>query len=308
MSMARTKFPVAFIPVKGGLGNQMFIYAFGQYLKENKIEPKLVWHEYIFNSHHNGVESLNIFDITISKFHRFQIACFIAANSILPQSLKTVLGKIFERTYSLFFKKYYQISPYSFDDVVSGIEGNNVYMDGFWQNYKYLLPIKNKILKLFSFRLPENFSDNQFLKKIINTNSVSIHIRRNDYLNPTFQHFNVIKSIDYYLRSIDFVKSKCENPEFFIFTDDMQWAKKNFKGANYNFVEGNVGKLSYLDLYLISKCKHNIIANSTFSWWGGWLNKNPSKMVIAPNIWTTTVQSSHFCPPEWIFLEVNGLD
>jgi len=303
--MAKAKLPVAVIPVKGGLGNQMFFYAFGQYLKENGIESKLVWHEYIFNSHHHGVESLDIFDIRISKFQRFQIACFISINSFLPRSLKSIIGKIFERVSLIYLKKYNQTSPYCFDDVVSGIQGDKVYMDGFWQNYKYLLPSKDKLLKLFSFKLPENFSDNQFLRKIIKSNSVSIHIRRNDYLEPEFQHFNVIKTTDYYLRSIEYVKKMCENPEFFIFTDDMQWAKENFRGGNYNFVDGNFGKLSYLDLYLISLCKHNIIANSTFSWWGGWLNANPSKMVIVPHIWTTTVLSSQFCPPDWIFIEVN---
>lgn len=297
-----TKF---FIPVKGGLGNQMFFYAFQLYLRENGIKAHLVWNEYIFTKQHNGVELFEVFDIRIDKLTKNKIFFLVRINkSLLPSISKRILGRIVKSKY-LLVAKFKQTSPYSFDDVLSLSRKNNIYLDGFWQNYNYLDPVRDKVLKEFNFKLPTKYSENIFLKQIKGYNSVSIHIRRGDYLDPKFANLNVINSNGYYLKAIDYIKEKVESPLFFIFTDDLAWAKNEFISNDFVFVEGNINKDAYLDMYLMSQCKHNIIANSTFSWWGAWLNINPLKTVIAPNFWTVDTLSSLLCPPEWIFLNVN---
>lgn len=291
-----------FIPVKGGLGNQMFFYAFSLYLNANSRKSILVWHEYIFTKQHNGVDIFNAFDIDIDNNSKRQICFFLKINkSFLPYLFKRIIGRIFRCKY-LFVRNIRQTSPYSFDNLLPKIERVNIYMDGFWQNYQYLNSIREKVLESFRFRLPKDFYQNIYLKKIISCTSVSIHIRRGDYLDVTFADLNVIKSTEYYFQAIKYFEKKIENPIFFIFTDDMLWAKLNFKGNKFIFVEGNENMESYLDMYLMSKCNHNIIANSTFSWWGAWLNIFPSKIVISPKQWTQHVLSSQLCPPDWIFI------
>ncbi|MGN7808440.1 alpha-1,2-fucosyltransferase [Flavobacterium johnsoniae] len=294
-----------FIPVKGGLGNQMFFYAFKLYLRENGIKAHLVWNEYFFTKQHNGVELFEVFNIQIDKLTKNKIFFLVKINkSLLPDIYKRILGRIAKSKY-LLVTKFKQTTPYSFDNVLAFTTKKNIYLDGFWQNYNYLDPVRDKVLKEFNFKLPEKFSENNLLKQIRDCNSVSIHIRRGDYLDPKFANLNVINSNEYYLKAIDHIKEKVESPLFFIFTDDLAWAKNEFISNDFVFIEGNINKDAYLDMYLMSQCKHNIIANSTFSWWGAWLNINPLKTVIAPNFWTVDTLSSLLCPPEWIFLNVN---
>ena len=302
--MTKLKLPKFFIPVKGGLGNQMFFYTFSLYLKDKGIKPHLVWNEYVFTKQHNGVELFEAFDIPVRGLTKIKIDSFIKFNeSALPFIFKRILGSVFKSKY-LFTFKYKQTTPYSFDDFLWNRNAKMMYVEGFWQNYQYLDSIRDKVFNSFSFKLPNDFSQNIYLKKIKSCNSVSIHIRRGDYLDPKFADLNVIKSKDYYLRAMVSIKEKIDHPVFFIFTDDLIWAKSEFTSNNFVFIVGNVDKIAYLDMYLMSQCKHNIIANSTFSWWGAWLNINSSKIVIAPNYWTQEVLSSQFCPPEWMFLEV----
>lgn len=302
--MIKSKLSTVFIPVKGGLGNQMFFYAFSLFLKSKNVKSKLVWDEYIYTKQHNGVELLEVFDIHVDSSSRNRINFFIALNKAkIPFIFKRILGRLHKSKY-LFITKYKQSSPYSFDNVLSEINTESIYFDGFWQNHKYLKDIRLTILEHYKFKLPDEFENDFYLKKILNSNSVSIHIRRGDYLDPKFAELNVIQNNDYYNRAIEYIKTQCVNPIFFIFTDDLKWAKENFVSNDFIFVEGNINHLAYLDIYLMNQCKHNIIANSTFSWWGAWLNINDSKIVIAPSKWTTQVLSSQFCPPDWIFLEI----
>jgi hypothetical protein len=122
--------------------------------------------------------------------------------------------------------------------------------------------------------------------KILSTNSVSIHIRCGDYLSPKYiSIYGGICTIEYYKRAISYILQTVDNPVFFIFSDDIEWTKDNITINNAIFVSNNKGINSFLDMYLMSICKHNIIANSSFSWWGAYLNKNKNKKVIMPNRW-----------------------
>ncbi len=302
--MGKLVIPKVIIPVKGGLGNQMFFYAFSLCVKENGLIPLLAWDEFVFTKQHNGVELYNVFNIKIDKIDRFQILFYCKINrSFLPLKIKKIIGRLLKFKY-IFYKHLRQSIPYSFEKDIFLNKSRKLYLDGFWQNYMYFDSLRGQLLESFKFRLPIDFSNDKYLKEIQSCQSVSIHIRRGDYLDPVFKELNVINSNNYYNQAIEFVKNKVENPFFFIFTDDIVWAKENFVDRKYIFVEGNAEKNSYLDMYLMSQCSHNIIANSTFSWWGAWLNCNPKKIVISPKMWTDKIYSSEMCPKDWIFIAI----
>ena len=124
---------------------------------------------------------------------------------------------------------------------------------------------------------------NKVRKKIKNTESVSIHIRRGDYLNPENQAiYGGICTEEYYEKAISYMEEKLWNPHFFIFSDDAEYAKKTYTKDNYTVVDINHGRDSFFDMHLMGCCKHNICANSTFSFWGARLNENPTKLMIRP--------------------------
>ena len=154
----------------------------------------------------------------------------------------------------------------------------NLKLDGYYQNEKYFKQYRDNILKLFEIddstknNLTEKYSDIQF------ENTCSIHVRRGNYVER--QHFHPLQTIEYYKKSISIIGEKTL---FLIFSDDIEWCK-----VNLDFIENKIfisGNLDYYDLYLMSMCYHNIIANSSFSWWGAWLNKNTNKKVVYPYIW-----------------------
>jgi hypothetical protein len=161
----------------------------------------------------------------------------------------------------------------------------NVKLVGHFQSEKYFIDYKNEILKLFE--IDEN--TNTFLLKkyseLLNQDTCSIHVRRGDYVSLPNHH--PLQLIDYYEKSVKIIG---ENKHFLIFSDDIKWCEENFGFIkNKTFISNN---LDYQDLYLMSMCNHNIIANSTFSWWGAWLNKNENKQVIAPTKWFGVAYSS----------------
>jgi len=155
--------------------------------------------------------------------------------------------------------------------------------------------------------LKNQFQSEQFLEKskqIKNKNSVAIHVRRGDYIsNPIVNQQFGICSAEYYENAIRDILLKVEMPEFFVFSDDISWCKDNLNVKDIN-IQYITGFKDYEDLILISQCKHQIISNSTFGWWGAWLNQNPFKIVIAPKIWyiDPTLDTSMLIPTEWIRL------
>jgi hypothetical protein len=136
-------------------------------------------------------------------------------------------------------------------------------------------------------------------------NSVSLHVRRGDYVThaATAKVLNPC-SLDYYHKAIECVSRTVTSPHFFVFSDDPAWAQRNLKITfPTKYIDKNSGSQNYVDMHLMTHCKHNIIANSSFSWWGAWLNKNPDKLVIAPTNWFANgIDDRDLIPPEWIRL------
>jgi hypothetical protein len=163
----------------------------------------------------------------------------------------------------------------------------HAYFIGVYQDARIADFVKEEALKSFRFAPFETGSQNALLEeKMKSENSVAIHFRKGeDYMKK--QGFHNTCTIEYYEEAIKLIKSKVENPVFYVFTDNPKWVKEHLKGIEYTLVEGNppIGWGNHFDMQLMSCCKHNIIANSTYSWWGAFLNPNPNKIVIDPKYW-----------------------
>jgi len=183
---------------------------------------------------------------------------------------------------------------------------DNIYLDGFWGNEKYFIDIREILLEEFQLFNPSDEVNMKLAEQIGTCNSVAVHIRRGDYVtNPITYKYHGLCSLDYYERAISEISKTTEDPHFFMFSDDPRWVKENIK-TNYptTYITHNTPAQGHEDLNLMFKCKHNIIANSSFSWWGAWLNINPNKIVYAPSRWANnfSVNTRGFLPENWITL------
>ena len=273
------------VQLNGGLGNQMFQYAFGKALAhkhqtELLLDTSLLQKKVLTTGPTPRVYELNCFQLTVriapnKGIKRIQPTLYRITNSIL---LRTGCKGI--QT-----SRYFTETKFSYDDSITKI-GKDCFLAGYWQSALYFNSIESIIRTDFKFSENLDKKNNQILIKINTENSISIHIRRSDFVNSKFHTIHGSCSIEYYKKAIEFIANKVNDPFFFIFSDDVDWVRKelNLKYPN-EYVSGNVGKQSYIDMQLMSRCKHNIIANSSFSWWGAWLNKNPDKFIIAPLKW-----------------------
>jgi len=291
--MTNDKFIVKF---NGGLGNQMFQYAFA-YVLEEKTGIKTLFDMSFFEKRYARPYELENFSLNAKFVEDFWLKLKLKIMWKLRKNLKDkkFLGLNFYSEPHFEFDKYaFKIKP-------------NTYIEGFFQSEKYFEKFKDEILDAFKFKnKPDDF--NQFLIDEINkSNSVSMHIRRGDYVQKKrYQELYANCSLDYYKRGVEYIASKYENPKLFIFSDDIDWVKANFNFPyEYVFVSNNSGAKSYEDMRLMSLCKHNIIANSSFSWWGAWLNNNKEKIVIAPKKWFNDgrINQDDVIPENWIKID-----
>jgi len=181
---------------------------------------------------------------------------------------------------------------------------DNVYLDGYWQSEKYFHDIVDFLRNEFSFVISPSIINQEMMDKIKKCNSVSLHIRRGDYIsNSETMKFHGVLGTEYYRVSLNLIKEKIKDPEIFVFSDDIMWAKANLDtDLPIHFIDHNGTGKDYEDLRLMSNCQHHIIANSSFSWWGAWLSANPDKIVIAPKQWFNdqSIDSKDLIPNEWV--------
>jgi hypothetical protein len=180
---------------------------------------------------------------------------------------------------------------------------DNSYLYGYFQTEKYFENQREELLRQFSLKNQIDEKNSSIVKQLRLENSVSIHVRRGDYANSPFSLLNVE---DYYQKAIEVILANVEAPVFYVFTNDSKWVEENFKALKIykSIVTLNTGNQSYKDMILMSNCKHNICANSSFSWWGAWLNTNPGKIVITPKNWFKSneyVESIYdLIPDKWL--------
>lgn len=281
------------IKIIGGLGNQMFQYSFYKSLQSKGFNVYADLSDFEDYPLHNGYELGRIFNLTVRTPSKFIL------NLFKPNQTKWVFRKL-KRVLNL--KKTYRVEEKEFRFDPSFLSDTNKYYFGYWQNEGYFHDIADQIKHDFIFPKIVDIENKTILQKITNTQSVSIHVRRGDYLKDPL--LGNICNLYYYEEAILNINSKIKDTQFFVFSDDMAWCRQNLKLENVTYIDLNKGKNSYIDMQLMSNCKHNIIANSSFSWWGAWLNNNTNKVVIAPGKWVNNLDGddTDICPKNWIKL------
>lgn len=258
----------------GGLGNQMFQYSF--YLALKKSFKKVAADTTEFNEYtlHNGFELADIFSIQLDTISSLTFNLYNPKNrKWMWRKLRRILGT----------RKAYIEEKIEFDfDKSIFSDTNDRYYWGYWQHIDYINISANELREDFIFP-PAEGKNKELIERIKNKNTVAIHVRRGDYLNIPL--LDGICNEAYYQNAISYIEEKVENPLYIIFSNDIPWCKTTFKNLNAIFVDWNRGRESYRDMQLMSYCDHNIIANSSFSWWGAWLNENSAKIVISPKKW-----------------------
>ena len=282
----------------GGLGNQMFQYAFA-YAKKNKTQLQLD----ITGFHSDGLRQYKLDKFCIDA----SIVSVAEANQLKyeNESLSTSLLRRLVRKEKPFSNSYYKERCFQFDNAAL-IVSEEAYFDGYWQSEKYFSDYRDELLKQFGLKAPVHSKSKEYQQKIQSTQAVSMHIRRGDYVtNTRTNEVHGLCSLEYYRKAVSFIQEREAQLHFFIFSDDLKWAKENLGFIdNVTFVELETDALDHEEMWLMSQCQHNIIANSSFSWWGAWLNENPNKMVIAPKQWfaDTSIDTSDLMPDGWVRL------
>lgn len=268
------------VNIIGGIGNQMFQYAFALALKEKfpNDQIKLDISHFKGYSLHNGFEIERNFGILLPVATKKELRelTYYAPNYKLSRILRKLLG----------YKKTEYKEPRLFTYWKEALEiSGDCYYEGSWQNERYFKDYAKTIHEAFTFKQPLGDTNEKLLEQINATESVSIHVRRGDYLlDPTYKG---ICDLPYYRKAVDYILARVKNPKFFIFSNDAIWCEENIAPLckNYVVIDCNVGEKSWADMQLMSLCKHNIIAHSSFSWWAAWLNNHVGKIVISPKGW-----------------------
>lgn len=294
------------VRLTGGLGNQMFQYAFGKALAHKHQTELLV-----------ETTHLQKKTLTLGPTSRmYELNCFqLNVQKATNNDIKKIRPIVYRIINSLLLRtgckgiqtsKYFTETKFSYNDSITKI-GKDCYVTGYWQSARYFNSIESIIRKDLKFPKKLDNINNQRLIKINAKNSISIHIRRSDFINSKFHTIHGACSVEYYRKAVEFIVNKINDPIFFIFSDDIEWARISLNlSYSSEFVSGNSGSKSYIDMQLMSQCKYNIIANSSFSWWGAWLNSNPDKIVIAPKQWfannAMNAQTNDLIPNIWLRL------
>ena len=266
----------------GGLGNQMFEYAAAKALAlrlQTEVVIDMSFHHLHSNKSWCRKYELDVFNIKVP-------VCNKTFKGLAICRLKEIFDKFgWDKEKLLRFGLFADTCSFVYDKRFEHLKNGSV-LFGYFQNETYFQHYFEEIRRDFTFALPMNEQNQQIANQLSACNSVSLHIRRGDYISDknaaqTFANL----SLDYYHAAIDYIRQRVDNPHFFVFTDDIEWVKMQFNDASLCYVDINRGENSYNDMRLMSFCKHNIIANSSFSWWGAYLNSHCEKIVIAPKNW-----------------------
>jgi hypothetical protein len=181
--------------------------------------------------------------------------------------------------------------------------GARTYLEGYWQSERYFAEIGDTVRRELALPYAPNAANAQWLARVRESNAVCVHVRRGDYL--LIDHFSQhgVCSPDYYARAMRLIAERVENPQFFVFSDDLEWCRRHITGANVSFVDANPADAAHDELKLMAACRHHVIANSSLSWWGAWLARHERQIVIGPDPWFSAVRKTpDLFPDGWIAL------
>jgi hypothetical protein len=287
-----------FVVLTGGLGNQLFQYALGRYISLS-ADTELVIDDTFFRRPPRGLTpreyGLDQFVLTARHItSRERLSLFSYTNRGLR-----FLRKFVDLPGSI---QYYR-EP--FDRLMLGVREarGDALIDGFWQSELYFEGIE-EVLRQDLMPQPELLAQTGKLRSQIQAvESVSLHVRRGDYTDKKTADARGICDLEYYQRAIQIMRDRLEDPHFFVFSDDQEWVSQHLKlDATYIPVVHCEPVPAAVDLCLMASCNHHIIANSTFSWWGAWLNPSQNKLVVRPSVWMIAQphMNTTACPPSWI--------
>lgn len=280
------------VKLMGGLGNQLFQYSTGKALALEKNVPLFLDTSFL-NSESKG-------DYTRRYFELDQLALnYKIAGEDMRRLFKqnSSFLRLFKKNRDQDFPVYNEQTG-----ILHDTGSPNAYLEGYWQSEKHFSSIRPVLLKEISPRYDLQKEFKEYFDRVKVTNSVGLHVRRGDYINlKSANEFHGVCGMDYYNRAMDLISTKVRQAVFFIFSDDMAWCEENFKHVPGIVFMKTPDAYSSLDLFLMSSCHHNIIANSSYSWWAAWLNTHEDKIVIAPEKWFNSPETSsgNIIPRGW---------
>lgn len=290
-----------------GLANQMFQYAAGRALALRNKQPLKLDLSFFDSSTTDNRSAHEEYGLKIFKgIEQIGVMPSEEVHSIRSRYEDKLVYRSLNK-----FKKTLGLQPLytycwerellKFEIDVLSKKGKLIYLNSYFQNELYFRDMEEVIRADFEFKEAAIDKLNAGLgQKMQSEESVSVHIRRGDYVGVRF-----VAPIEYYQNALAYLTSKLRSPSFYIFSDDPEWAKANLNiEGNSSYITHNVASESYKDMYLMSQCKHNIIANSSFSWWGAWLNNHKDKIVVSPTEWFPErgVSASDVVPATWLLL------
>ena len=285
--------------LNGGLGNQMFQYAFGCAAAIRTNSELRTDDTALLAGQTSGMVTPRQYELGIFNLEA-KIATAEDRRRFFPE---TLLGKA--------SRKMLNSCPVINENVPSTqlqipVIQRDAFLRGYWQSEKYFKDQEARIRDDFEFTAPKNKETIALAEKIKNVNAVSVHVRRGDYAaNAHTKSFHGLMDLDYYEQAMKIIEQKSSQPIYFFFSDDADWVQQEIiRGEpGYSLLEHNTGADSWQDMYLMSLCKNHIIANSSFSWWGAWLSTNNEKKVVAPKQWfanaDANLQTIHLTPASW---------
>jgi hypothetical protein len=277
----------------------MFQYAAGRALSLARGVPlRLDTQDFKGYTLHNGFELHRIFYIETELADARDVRQVLGWRAFSP-----LRRKLFHKRFVKFRGKHLFVDSLSNHRYNLADMTEKCYLMGNWQSERYFSQVAETIRRDLSFKTHLTGRNNELLKLMAKNEVVSLHVRRGDIAsNPASLAIHGLCSLEYYRRAIEYVTARVAKPEFVIFSDDMTWVRENLS-IDYpcHYVDHNKGFESYNDMHLMSLCDHHIIANSSFSWWGAWLNPKGDKIVVAPQQWfLANYDSSDIVPSSWI--------
>ena len=285
------------VKVIGGLGNQMFQFALYKALQKQHPDERILLDLHCFNGYHKhrGFEIEKVFGASFEKASLREVAqlaypypnfqTWRIGSRILPIR-KTMLKEKADFTY----------------EPSALTRSSSTYYDGYWQHEEYFKQIREELLDIFRFPILKDEKNLHTATKASTTNSCSLHIRRGDYLTDPLREGTI--STDFAVKAIQEIRTQEQPETWFVFSDDIDWCKQHlsyiFENEDVTYIDWNNGNKSINDMHLMSLCRHHVIANSSFSWWGAWLSKRYDGITIAPSIWMNMKDMYSPVPDKWI--------
>lgn len=297
------------VKIKGGLGNQLFQYAFARLIQAKTGEEVKIDMFSLIDRKKDSNQKSVLFSVFVPRLFKMNLALSSAETCDIaevcrfrhrgdPRTLIYKAGILFE----------YLLNPnYYFEKNRGYVDPSKIqkysYFDGYWQSWRYVDEILPRIQNELQPKSPLHDSTLRMIDEVSGVNSVFMGVRKGDYSNSK-RHFGVFTN-DYYQKAMRYIAEHVENPVFYVFSNDISWVKNNidFAGKTVIFREPEDVVDDFEDLFIMASCRHSIIINSTYHWWGARLNNRPDKIVVAPEKWFFDDSPINIIPPYWVRLK-----